>query len=70
MLLDITPTHGCYPRHFLLLEDIGHIIVAHEKAGGITALRLSKDGTAGELLQRLALPKACFVMKAGGRGSS
>lgn len=58
-LLSHTPTGGSSPR-FLLLAD-GHLLVAHEKSGGVTLLPLDGEGCPSAPVARADVPGAAFL---------
>ncbi len=58
-LIGHAPTGGCSPR-FLLIEE-EHLIVAHEKSGGVTALPIDDRGLTGAVAARADVPGAAFL---------
>ncbi|MBB3910579.1 6-phosphogluconolactonase [Sphingomonas desiccabilis] len=58
-LLGHTPSGGTSPRFLLLLED--KLLVAHEKAGGVTILPLDGTGRPGPSAGQAELPGAAFL---------
>lgn len=58
-LVGNAPSGGTSPR-FLLVHD-GHVLVAHEKAGGVTALRLDDHGVPHATTVRADVPGAAFL---------
>jgi 6-phosphogluconolactonase len=61
-LIHVTATQGKSPRHFLLMEDLDQVLVAHEEEGGVTVLALAADGLPGRLMQRVPIEKPCFLL--------
>lgn len=59
------PGHGQSPRHFLLLEDLGQVVVAHEEGETVSVLELHSDGTIGDCLQSLPVPKPVYIGRIG-----
>lgn len=53
---------GGGPRHLLLLEEAGMLVVAHEKDGRVTALRLGSDGLPRPAAEGVTIAGACFVL--------
>ena len=62
-LLHVAPTHGQSPRHFLILERLDQVVVAHEEVGGVTILAFASDDIPGRLLQRVPIEKSCFLLE-------
>jgi 6-phosphogluconolactonase len=58
-LLAVPHSGGASPR-FLLIEA-GHLLVAHEQAGGVTLLPLGDDGVPGAVVARADVPGAAFL---------
>jgi 6-phosphogluconolactonase len=58
------PSGGQSPRHFLLLEDTRQLVVAHEKDGVVSILRLDQTGHLAPADHRVQCPGACFVFAA------
>jgi 6-phosphogluconolactonase len=61
VLLQIAPSHGRSPRHFCLLQEPRHMVVAHEEGGSLSVLAMAGDGTIAGLRQSLPLKKPVFV---------
>ena len=61
-LLGHTATGGASPRHFLLLDDAGLVIVAHEKAQTVTTLTIDADGLLHPTGMSVAVPGAAYVV--------
>lgn len=58
-LLAVPHSGGRSPR--FLLIDAGHLLVAHEQAGGVTLLPLGDDGVPGAVIARADVPGAAFL---------
>ncbi|WP_298813813.1 beta-propeller fold lactonase family protein [uncultured Sphingomonas sp.] len=58
-LLAVPHSGGASPR--FLLIDAGHLLVAHEQAGGVTLLPLGDDGVPGAVIARADVPGAAFL---------
>ena len=54
-------TGGDWPRMFLLLEDLGQLLVANERSGTITVFVLGADGRLTPTAQRLMIPGVVFL---------
>jgi 6-phosphogluconolactonase len=64
-LLQHVPSGGASPRFFLLLEELGLLLVAHEKDGKITAFAVDGGGLLEPLGQIAEVPGAAFLMREG-----
>lgn len=53
---------GSSPRHMLLLEDLGLLVVAHEKDSAVVTFRIVEDGRLEATGQSLKIPGACFIL--------
>lgn len=54
---------GSSPRHMLLLDDLGLLVVAHEKDGAVATFRVGEDGRLEATGQSITVPGACFVLR-------
>ena len=57
------PSGGAGPRHLLLLEDIGMLVVAHEDDGRVAAFRIGADGLPAPAGAGITVPGSCFVLR-------
>jgi len=55
---------GDWPRFFLLLEESGQMLVAHERSGTIAGFRLLPDGRLAATGERIAVPGVVFLDRA------
>lgn len=60
-LLETTSTEGDWPRHFLVLEDAGVMIVANQESQNIVALTINIDGTLSSLGIQMELPQSTYL---------
>ena len=61
-LVQHAPAGAAYPRHFVLLEDEGLMVIANEKDECVTLLPIDADGLLGPQVARVAVPGAAFVL--------
>ena len=61
VLLGHAPSGGSSPRFLLLLEDDRVLLVAHERAGGVTLLALDNEGRPRSTPLRVDLPGVAFL---------
>ncbi len=59
--LGTQPSGGKWPRHFLLLEEAGVMVVANQHSNQLSVLPILKDGTLGLPRTAVTLPQATFV---------
>jgi 6-phosphogluconolactonase len=62
--LGIYPTYGRSPRHFVLLEDRGIIVLAHQNGNSVEMIRLQPDGNPGDLIVSLPVHQPAFIGEA------
>ena len=62
-LLEHVATGGEYPRFFLLLEDQGMIVVAHEKSQTVTTLAIDAEGRLAPTGVALGVPGVGYVLE-------
>lgn len=62
-LMANAPTHGASPRYFLLLEEYGLMVVAHEQGDTLTVLKINTDGSIGDCLHSIALKAPAFISR-------
>lgn len=60
-LLEHAATGGASPRHFVLLEEAGCVVVAHEKAQTVTTLGIEQDGRLSPTGVSIAVPGAAYA---------
>lgn len=60
-LIDITSTEGDWPRHFVVLEDLGRLIVANQESNNLVALTVHADGSLTPSGAAVTLPQATFI---------
>ena len=61
-LIQHVPSGGSHPRHFVLLEQEGLLVVAHEKDGRVMLFEVAGDGTLALKGPGTTVPGACFVL--------
>ena len=59
--IDIHSSGGKWPRHFLVLEDQGLILVGNQESDQVVALKLDEDGKITGSLAELSLPQVTFL---------
>ena len=62
-LIQHAASGGAHPRHFVLLEKEGLMVVAHEKDGRVTLFDIAADGTLAPKGEGATVPGACFVLR-------
>ncbi|WP_343528819.1 beta-propeller fold lactonase family protein [Sphingomonas sp.] len=63
-LRKVVPSGGNWPRFFLLREERGEMLVAHERSGTVDAFRIGKDGGLTATGRRIAIPGVAFLAEA------
>jgi len=61
-LLQNVPSGGQSPRHFLLLETTGELVVAHEESGTVSRLHLRENGLLDEPDDKIEIAGAVFLL--------
>lgn len=61
-LLQHVASGGSSPRHFVLLEDLALLVVAHEKDGVVASFRIAPDGRLSATGHSIIVPGSCFVL--------
>jgi 6-phosphogluconolactonase len=57
------PSGGRSPRHFLLLEELRLLLVAHEKDGTVASFRIGEAGHLSATGFSIHVPGACFLFR-------
>lgn len=57
------PSGGRFPRHFLILEDSGQMVVAHEKDGTVASFSVDGAGRLSASGHSVHVPGSCFVFR-------
>ncbi len=58
------PCGGHWPRFFLLLEEVGRMLVANERSGTVTMFDLARNGRLKPALASLKIPGVVFLDRA------
>lgn len=64
-----TPSGGASPRFFLLVEEVGEMLIANEEGNSVTILRVEPDGSLSASGTRLEVAGAAFIARLPGLGS-
>lgn len=60
-LLETESVQGDWPRHFLVLEDAGTVLVANQESHNIVAFKIAQDGTLTPTGTQAALPQVTYL---------
>lgn len=58
------PSGGKSPRHFLIVEELDLMVVAHEKDGTVASFLIEGDGSLTPTGNAVQVPGACYVFRA------